>query len=391
MGTSIPFNRPCLAGQEMNYVAQAITNGHSSAKGPFSERAQNLLRSELGALDVLLTTSCTDALEMAAMLLKLGPGDVVIVPSFTFTSTATAFARQGAALRFCDIQMPSLGLDPEHVEASMDERVKAIVTVHYAGVASDVVRLRAIADRWEIPLIEDNAHGLFAEHDGTQLGRFGQLSTLSFHETKNFVCGEGGALVINAPEFIDQAHVLLDKGTNRRQFLEGMTDKYTWQGHGSSFGLSDLLAAFLLGQLERAPEIMMKRRRVHQNYQRMLEPHAERLGITLPYEHSGDRPADHMFYLLLPRAERRPEIIASMRSHGITATFHYVPLHSAPGAKALADGPRACPVTEDVSSRLLRLPFYNDISTEDQARVVDSLIKACEYSESNTGKIAGVP
>ena len=362
----------------MNYLAGAVANGHSSAKGPYTTRAEDLLRSRLGALDILLTTSCTDALEMTAMLLELGPGDVVIVPSFTFSSTATAFARQGAKVRFCDIRMPELGLDPDHVEASMDERVKAIVTVHYAGVASDVVRLRAIADRWGIPLIEDNAHGLFAEHDGTQLGRFGQMSTLSFHETKNFICGEGGALVINDPAFVDEAHILLDKGTNRRQFLEGLTDKYTWQGHGSSFGLSDLLAAFLLAQLERAPEIMAERRRVHETYRRMLEPHAGRLGIALPYEHPGDRPADHMFYVLLPRPGHRAEIISSMRSRGVTPTFHYVPLHSAPGAALLADRFQECPVTNDVSARLLRLPFYNDMAAQDQERVVDAFVQAFE-------------
>ena len=378
MAVDIPFNRPCLAGQEMNYVAQAVANGHSSAKGPYTTRAESLLRSELGALDVLLTTSCTEALEMTAMLLDLGPGDVVIVPSFTFSSTATAFARQGATLRFCDIRTPDLGLDPDHVESSMDERVKAIVTVHYAGVASDVTRLRAIADRYGIPLIEDNAHGLFAEHDGTQLGRFGQMSTLSFHETKNFICGEGGALVINDPAFVDQAHILLDKGTNRRQFLEGLTDKYTWQGHGSSFGLSDLLAAFLLAQLERAPEIMAKRRRVHETYHALLEPHADRLGFTLPYEHPGDRPADHMFYVLLPRAGHRAEIIGSMRSRGVTPTFHYVPLHSAPGAAVLADRHQDCPVTDDISARLLRLPFYNDLDTADQERVVETFVQAFE-------------
>ena len=276
MAANIPFNRPCLAGQEMNYVAQAVANGHSSAKGPYTKRAEELLRSELGALDVLLTTSCTDALEMTAMLLDLQPGDVVIVPSFTFSSTATAFARQGAKIRFCDIRTPDLGLDPDHVAASMDERVKAIVTVHYAGVASDVERLRAIANDHGVPLIEDNAHGLFAEHKGAKLGGFGEMSTLSFHETKNFICGEGGALVINDPAYVDQAHILLDKGTNRRQFLEGITDKYTWQGHGSSFGLSDLLAAFLLAQLERAHEIQANRRRVHETYLRLLGPDAAR-------------------------------------------------------------------------------------------------------------------
>ena len=367
----------------MNYLAGAIANGHSSAKGPYTTRAEDLLRSRLGALDILLTTSCTDALEMTAMLLELGPGDVVIVPSFTFSSTATAFARQGAKVRFCDIRMPELGLDPDHVEASMDERVKAIVTVHYAGVASDVARLRAIANHWGIPLIEDNAHGLFAEHNGTQLGRFGQMSTLSFHETKNFICGEGGALVINDSALVDRAHILLDKGTNRRQFLEGLTDKYTWQGHGSSFGLSDLLAAFLLAQLEQAPDIMVKRRRVHETYRKLLEPHSERLGIELPYEHPGDRPADHMFYVLLPHAGHRSEIISFMRSCGVTPTFHYVPLHSSPGAAILADRFEECPVTDAVSARLLRLPFFNDLATSEQERVVDTFVRAVDSTTAS--------
>lgn len=362
----------------MNYLAQVIANGHISAKGPYTKRAEELLRSKLGALDVLLTTSCTDALEMTAMLLDLGPGDVVIVPSFTFSSTATAFARQGASIRFCDIRTPDLGLDPDHVEASVDERVKAIVTVHYAGVASDVLRLREIADRHGIPLIEDNAHGLFAEHRGAKLGGFGQMSTVSFHETKNFVCGEGGALVINDPAFIDQAHILLDKGTNRREFLEGLTDKYTWQGHGSSFGLSDMLAAFLLAQLERATEIQAKRRCVHENYVRLLSSDAARLGVTLPYEHPGDKPADHMFYVLLPVASQRADVIALMRAEGVNPTFHYVPLHSAPGAQVLVDRHQECPVTDDISSRLLRLPFYNDLTLGDQERVVATFVQAME-------------
>ena len=258
----------------------------------------------------------------------------------------------------------------------MDERVKAIVTVHYAGVASDVERLRAIANDHGVPLIEDNAHGLFAEHKGAKLGGFGEMSTLSFHETKNFICGEGGALVINDPAYVDQAHILLDKGTNRRQFLEGITDKYTWQGHGSSFGLSDLLAAFLLAQLERAHEIQANRRRVHETYLRLLGPDAARLGVTLPYEHPGDKPADHMFYVLLPAAGQRADVITSMRERGVNPTFHYVPLHSAPGAAVLADRHQECPVTDDISARLLRLPFFNDLTLDGQERVVSAFVDA---------------
>lgn len=384
MTAEIPFNRPCLAGRELDYVKESIAKGHSSAKGPFTVKVQDLLRQRLGAKDVLLTTSCTDALEMSAMLLDLQIGDVVIVPSFTFSSTATAFARQGATLRFCDIRMPELGLDPDHVEASIDERVKAIVTVHYAGVACEPTRLREIAQRHGIPLIEDNAHGLFAEHDGVQLGRFGRMSTLSFHETKNFICGEGGALVLNDEADIERAHTLLDKGTNRREFLEGQTDKYTWQGHGSSFGISDILAAFLLAQLEQASEIMRKRRDAHQNYRALLEPYVERFGFALPYARPGDVPADHMFYVLLPSGTPRHDIIGQMRVEGVNPTFHYVPLHSAPGASKLAES-ASCPVTDDVSARLLRLPFFNDITLEEQTLVVESFVGAFEASRVGFG------
>ncbi len=251
----IPFNRPCLAGRELEYIAEAIRHGHSASGGPFTARAVELLRAATGAADVLLTTSCTDALEMAAMLVGIQPGDVVVVPSFTFTSTALAFAREGARLRFCDIERDTLGLDPLDVERVLDERVKAIVTVHYAGVPSAVDALGALAGRVGATLIEDNAHGLFATHLGRPLGSFGRFSTISFHETKNFVCGEGGALVVNDPADGDAAHVLLDKGTDRKRFLEGLVDKYSWRDLGSSFGLSDILAAFLVAQLEEADTI----------------------------------------------------------------------------------------------------------------------------------------
>ena len=278
MPEAIPFNKPCLAGEELANMAVAVQSGHTSAKGPFSSRAAEILRDAQQAEDVLLTSSCTDALEMAAMLVGAGPGDVVIVPSFTFSSTATAFARSGALLRFCDIEHPTLGLDPDHVAASMSPEVKAIVTVHYAGVASDVDRLLDIGDEWGVPLIEDNAHGLFATHHDRPLGSFGRMSALSFHETKNFICGEGGAIVLNDPADVDAAHMLLDKGTNRRQFLEGLVDKYTWQGPGSSFGMSDLLAAYLVAQLEARDRIMAERRRVWMGYAQLLEPVAAKFG-----------------------------------------------------------------------------------------------------------------
>ncbi|MEZ5296215.1 MAG: dTDP-4-amino-4,6-dideoxygalactose transaminase [Ilumatobacteraceae bacterium] len=381
MSPMIPFNRPGLAGDELSYIEQAVASGHTSCGGPFSKRASEILRSECGAVDVLLTTSCTDALEMSAMLLGIGPGDVVVVPSFTFTSTALAYARAGASLRFCDIDPVSLCLDPADVESVMDERVKAIVTVHYAGNPSDVDSLGALARSAGAELIEDNAHGLYGRRRGRPLGSFGRMSTLSFHETKNFICGEGGALVLNDERDVDAAHILLDKGTNRRQFLDGLVDKYSWQGLGSSFGMSDILAAFLTAQLERADSIRARRRRVSERYRELLEPSADELGIGLPPEPPESEPADHMFYVLLPRG-LRSEVLSSMRSDGVQATFHYVPLHSSDAGRRFVDVDRECPVTDDVSGRLIRLPFFNDLTEGEIERSAEALIRALTRAAS---------
>ncbi len=376
MSAPIPFNRPCLVGNELAYMAEAVASGHSASGGPFTRRAVQILRQVHDANDVLLTTSCTDALEMSAMLLGIRPGDVVVVPSFTFTSTALAFAREGARLRFCDIEHGTLGLDPDHLETLLDDRVRAVVVVHYAGVPCDVDRIAPMCEERGIALVEDNAHGLFATHRGRPLGTFGRMSTLSFHETKNFICGEGGALVLNTPDDVEAAHVLLDKGTNRKAFFDGAVDKYTWQGLGSSFGLSDILAAFLTAQLEESDVIRGRRRRLHTRYREALAPMADRLGLQLPYEPDTATPADHMFYVLLGSATARSQVIDSMRRDGVHPTFHYVPLHSSPAGLRFADGPSECPVTDDVSARLLRLPFYNDMTDADVERVVSSLAAA---------------
>ena len=357
-------------------MAEAVASGHSASGGPFTRRAVDVLRYVHRADDVLLTTSCTDALEMAAMLVGIRPGDVVVVPSFTFTSTALAFAREGAVLRFCDIEPGTLGLDPDHLETLLDDRVRAVVVVHYAGVPCDVDRIVPLCEERGIALIEDNAHGLFATHRGQPLGTFGRMSTLSFHETKNFICGEGGALVLNTPDDVEAAHILLDKGTNRKAFLDGAVDKYTWQGLGSSFGLSDILAAFLTAQLEQADVIRSRRRQLHEHYRASLAPMADRLGLELPYEPTTATPADHMFYVLLASSAARSQVIDSMRRDGVNPTFHYVPLHSSPAGLRFADGESACPVTDDISARLLRLPFYNDMTSGDVERVVSSLTAA---------------
>ena len=376
MSSPIPFNRPCLVGSELDYMAEAVASGHSASGGPFTRRAVDVLRRVHHADDVLLTTSCTDALEMAAMLVGIRPGDVVVVPSFTFTSTALAFAREGAVLRFCDIEPGTLGLDPDHLETLLDDRVRAVVVVHYAGVPCDVDRIVPLCQARDIALIEDNAHGLFATHRGQPLGTFGRMSTLSFHETKNFICGEGGALVLNTPDDVEAAHILLDKGTNRKAFLDGAVDKYTWQGLGSSFGLSDILAAFLTAQLEEADVIRARRRHLHMQYRSSLAPLADCFGFELPYEPETATPADHMFYVLLASAASRSQVIESMRGDGVNPTFHYVPLHSSPAGIRFSDGESACPVTDDISARLLRLPFYNDMTSGDVERVVSSLTAA---------------
>jgi dTDP-4-amino-4,6-dideoxygalactose transaminase len=377
----IPFNQPTVEGSELDYVRTAVENGHSSASGPFSTQVTDLLRAELGAEDVLLTTSCTDALEMTALLLDLRPGDTVVVPSFTFVSTALAYARAGARLLFCDIEPQTLGLDPGHLAELLDDSVRAVATVHYAGIASDLAGIEhVLRDRDRVELVEDNAHGLFGAYRDRPLGTFGRFSTLSFHETKNFVCGEGGALVLNDPGDVDRAHVLHDKGTNRRAFMLGHVDKYSWQDTGSSFGMSDLLAAFLLAQLEERKSILQKRREVFERYERLLAGHADTFGYRTPVIPGDRQQAYHMFYVLLPDRARRDATLRYLGEHGVHATFHYVPLHTAPGAQPHLARPTECPVTEDISGRLLRLPFHNGLTAVEIDRVVEVFLEAQEHA-----------
>ena len=368
---SVPFNRPSIEGSELELMLEAVRDGHISAGGAFTARVAHLLTEELGAADVLLTTSCTDALEMAALLLDLGPGDIVIVPSFTFVSTALAFARTGARLRFADIERDTLGLDPDSVAAHLDERVRAVVPVHYAGVGCEIDRLRATLADSEAALIEDNAHGLFGRYRGQALGSFGRFSALSFHETKNFICGEGGALVLNDGRDIDRAHTLLDKGTNRRSFFLGEVDKYTWVDTGSSFGLSDLLAAFLLGQLQARDQVLVKRQRVAERYAALLTPLEGKLEFQCMKVPDDRTQAYHMFYVLFRSRLVRDRVLESLNKQGVHATFHYIPLHSAPAAAQFSDGLASCPVTDEISGWLMRLPFYNGLEGSEIEEIVD--------------------
>jgi dTDP-4-amino-4,6-dideoxygalactose transaminase len=373
----IPFNRPSLQGREIEYIRAAVERGHTAAEGPFAARAAALLQEAVGAHDILLTTSCTAALEMSALLLGVGPGDTVVVPSFGFVTTALAYARAGARILFCDIEERTLGLDPDRLAEIMDDSVRAVVPIHYAGVGCDVDGIQRVLEHWpRAQLVEDNAHGLYGRYRGRPLGSLGRFSTLSFHETKNFICGEGGALVVNRADDIRRAHVVYHKGTNRREFLLGHVDKYTWHDTGSSFGLADVLAAYLCGQLEERDKVLAKRRASFERYRRLLAPHAERYGYTLPTIPPDREQAYHMFYVLLPDGETRDRVLAGMRDRGVLATFHFVPLHDSPGGRRFAARDVPCPVSERTSARLLRLPFYTDITDAEAGEVVEAFLAA---------------
>lgn len=367
---SIPFNRPCLVGTEQRYVAEAFANGQISGDGPFTAKCQALLERALGVGKALLTTSCTDALELSALLLDLQPGDEVIVPSFTFVSTVNAFVLRGARPVFADIRADTLNLDESRLEALITPRTRAIVVVHYAGIGCEMDAILALATRHNLVVIEDNAHGLFGKYRDRYLGTFGALATQSFHETKNISCGEGGALLINDPGYVGRAEVLRDKGTNRARFFRGQVDKYTWVDLGSSFLPSDLLAAYLYAQLEAADRIQARRQAVWRYYWEHLHGWAEDRGLRLPVVPAHCEQPCHMFYLLAPDLDTRQGLITSLGERGILAVFHYVPLHSSPMGLKCAARPAFCPVTDDVSARLVRLPFFNDITEAEQAQVI---------------------
>jgi dTDP-4-amino-4,6-dideoxygalactose transaminase len=370
---AIPFNRPYLSGQELEYIAQVIRAGHAAGDGAFTHKCHALLQEILGVPRVLLTTSCTHALEMAALLLDIQPGDEVIVPSFTFVSTVNAFVLRGAWPVFSDIRPDTLNLDESQLERLITSRTKAIVPVHYAGVGCEMDAILHIAERHGVPVVEDNAHGLFGKYRGRYLGTFGVLATQSFHETKNLTCGEGGALLINDSRYVERAEILREKGTNRSRFFRGQVDKYTWVDLGSSYLPSDLLAAFLFAQLEARERIQASRRRIWTMYDQHLREWAPRHGLRLPTVPEHCEQPYHMYYLVLPSLEERQALIAHLKARGILSVFHYLPLHLSDMGLRFGGRAGECPVTEDVSDRLLRLPFYNDLTEVEQARVLDAL------------------
>jgi dTDP-4-amino-4,6-dideoxygalactose transaminase len=387
---AIPFNRPSLVGTEYAYMAEALENGHISGDGAFTKRCHALLEQVIGVPRALLTTSCTHALEMTALLTDVKADDEVIVPSFTFVSTINAFALRGARPVFADIREDTLNLDESRLEALITPRTRAIVVVHYAGVGCEMDAIMKIADRHAITVIEDNAHGLFGRYRGRNLGTFGQMATLSFHETKNITCGEGGALLVNAPALVERAEIIREKGTNRSQFFRGQVDKYTWIDVGSSYLPSDLLAAFLLAQLEAAESIQQQRRQIWTTYERGLREWADENGVRLPIIPADCDQPFHMFYLLLPTLADRQRLIEHLRRAGILAVFHYLPLHLSPMGLRFGGKPGDCPVTEDVSDRLLRLPFYNTLSAQDQALVIET-VRSFKPAARRSAPAAGIP
>ncbi len=366
----VPFNKPALVGNEVNYIAQAVASGHISGDGSFTKKCNAVLEGSIGAARALLTTSCTHALEMAALLLDIQPGDEVIVPSFTFVSTINAFVLRGAIPVFIDIRPDTLNLDESKLESLITPRTKAVLPVHYAGVGCEMDAIMGTAGRYGLLVVEDNAHGLFGKYRGKYLGTFGCMSTLSFHETKNFTCGEGGALIINQLDYVERAEIVREKGTNRSRFFRGQVDKYTWVDIGSSFLPSDVLAAYLYAQLEMREWVQSQRRRVWEYYKTHLAEWAAASAVGLPVVPPHCEQAYHTFYLILPSPEARSELIHHLRSRGVASAFHYVPLHLSEMGSRFGGFPGQCPVTEDISERQLRLPFFNALTEAQLATVV---------------------
>ncbi len=371
---AIPFNKPYMAGDELRYIEQAITQEeHISGDGAFTKRCSALLEKALGVPKVLLTTSCTHALEMSAILLDIRPGDEVIVPSFTFVTTINAFVLRGATPVFVDVRPDTLNLDERLLEQAVTPRTRAIVPVHYAGVPCEMDSIMEVANRHGIPVVEDNAHALFSTYKGRVSGTFGKMATQSFHETKNFMSGEGGALVIADPAYIERAEIIREKGTNRSRFFRGQVDKYTWVDIGSSYLPSEILAAYLLAQLEAREPIQAKRKHIWETYNVRLHEWAGQHSVQLPTIPAHVEQSYHMFYVLMPSLDVRQALIQYLKEHGILTVFHYLPLHLSDMGQQFGGKPGDCPVTEDISDRLLRLPMYNAMTDEELDRVIAAL------------------
>lgn len=375
MSSPIPFNVPSISELEHLLLKEAVNSGHSAGNGPFTKKAEMVLGQRLQVKQSLLTTSCTHALEISALLCNLQPGDEVIVPSFTFVSTASAFALFGAKPVFVDSCKDTLNIDPNLIEEAITPRTRAICVVHYGGVACEMDKILQIAAKHGLIVIEDNAHGLLSTYRGKYTGTFGSLATQSFHETKNIACGEGGALLVNDDSLIERAEILREKGTNRSQFLKGQVDKYTWVDIGSSWVISDLLAAILFGQLERADEINGRRLQIWNRYHselmqwsienRVIQPH-----VPMECEHVG-----HVYFLRLQNGEQRTRFIGHMKEQGISCVFHYQPLNTSPVGKRFGGFEGQCSVAEQAGQCLVRLPLFNSMSDDEQTRVIETVLR----------------
>jgi dTDP-4-amino-4,6-dideoxygalactose transaminase len=369
----IPFNKPCVLGNEIERIGEALATNAISGDGKFTKACHALIERELGVSKALLTTSCTHALEMSALLLDLQAGDEVIVPSFTFVSTVNAFVLRGVTPVFADIRRDTLNLDESRLEELITPRTKVIIVVHYAGVACEMDAILEIAQRHGIAVIEDNAHGFFGKYHDRWLGTMGVFGTQSFHETKNFTSGEGGALLINDASYVERAEILREKGTNRSRFFRGEVDKYSWVDIGSSYLPSDMLAAFLLCQLEQREQIQSKRRSIWHTYDRELAAWSADSSVTRPHIPAHCDCAWHMYYLLMPSLELRTAFISHLRSLGIHAVFHYLPLHLSEMGLHYGGKAGECPVSEDASDRLVRLPFFYNLTEAEQMAVIEAV------------------
>ncbi|MBI5360783.1 MAG: dTDP-4-amino-4,6-dideoxygalactose transaminase [Planctomycetes bacterium] len=370
----IDFNRPCIAGKEMDYIKDAIYDKKAlCGNGFYTKKCTEHMEKNFGAKKALLTTSCTSALEMSAILLELGPGDEVIVPSFTFVSTANAIVLRGATPVFIDIRKDTLNIDETMIEKLITPKTKAIYAVHYAGIGAEMDAILRVAQNHNIYVVEDAAQGVDARYNGKYLGTIGHLGTYSFHETKNYTCGEGGALLVNDEKFIDRAEILLEKGTNRKKFMEGLVDKYTWVDVGSSYVLSELNAAYLYAQLESRDAILKKRLSIFNKYYAGLQSLQKNGKIQLPFIPPHCRSNGHMFYIICGTRDERSRLMKFLRDRNIQAVFHYVPLHSSP--MGVKNGRSATlPVTEHITERLLRLPFFYYLTDTEQDYIIESVL-----------------
>ncbi len=371
----IPFNKPFIIGKEISYVKQAVNSGHIAGDGLFTGKCHSFFEKKLKAPKVLLTTSCTSALEMAAILCGVGRGDEVILPSYTFPSTANAFYLRGARLIFVDVKPDTLNMDEDQVASAVTKRTKVIVPVHYAGVGCEMDIIMEIAGKNKIHVIEDAAQGIDAAYKNKYLGTIGDFGALSFHETKNCICGEGGALIINSKRFIERAEIIREKGTNRSKFFRGEIDKYTWVDTGSSYLPSDLLAAFLYAQLENMAKITRRRKEIYNFYFRELAPFADKEMVQLPVIPAHCRSNYHLFHIRLKSKKIRDGLLNYLRSQSIHAVFHYIPLHLSPIGRSMGYVKGRLPVTEAAGDTLVRLPFYYNLSNSAQSRVTRSIKK----------------